>query len=57
MKPYFNNKPLDTQIVVTCGRCESEFFIKLRKKIDNPRVVCPKCKIENIFRIVWKESP
>lgn len=54
MHPYFNNRRINTQLMVICGRCESEFFVNLKKRKDHPRVLCPKCKVENQLKIVWK---
>ena len=53
-KPYFKDRQVTTHLVVTCGRCEGEFYVHLKKDQDHPRVICPKCKVENRIKIVWK---
>ena len=54
MKPYYNNRQVPHHLTVTCGRCETEFSVQLKKGRDQPTVICPKCKVENRLRIVWK---
>ena len=54
MQPYFKDRKIEEEVVVTCGRCESSFLVKLKKRKDFPIVTCPKCKVENRFQIVWK---
>jgi len=54
MEPYFKNRKLSQQLLVTCGRCEREFYANLKKRKDYPVITCPKCKALNRFNIVWR---
>ena len=54
MNPYFNDRRVNPHLKVTCGRCETEFPVQLKKRKDYPIVLCPKCKMENRLKIVWK---
>ena len=52
--PYFHNRRLARRLRVICGRCENEFSVTLKKRRSYPMIVCPRCKAENRFDIVWK---
>jgi hypothetical protein len=54
LHPYFNERKLARKLVVFCGRCEGEFLVVLKKRRSFPTIVCPICKAENRFDIVWK---
>jgi NAD-dependent SIR2 family protein deacetylase len=55
MQPYFRDRKISARLVGICGRCENTFPITLKKRKDYPMRVCPKCKAENRFDIVWKK--
>jgi len=57
INPYVNGRKLEHikfVSVVFCGRCESEFLIKLKEGLNKPNYECPKCKVANTFDVIWK---
>ena len=54
MRAYFREQAVPRELEVLCGRCETAFFVRLKKGKDLPLVICPKCKAELRLPIVWK---